>query len=122
MRRGSGRRPRPAGVRPGPEVVVVTREGCHLCEEMLAVVGAELGPGAGVRALDVDAALAEGEITGEQHERWTTLVPVLLVDGEEVAHYRVEPGLLRPLLRRRRGRRGAGGWRRFGGTRGASLE
>ncbi|WP_181009803.1 hypothetical protein [Ornithinimicrobium sufpigmenti] len=112
------RRPEAASRRaaqPSPEVVVVTRAGCHLCEEMLAVVGAGLGPGGEPRTLDVDAALRAGQISAEQHERWTTLVPVLLVDGREVAHYRVEPGQLAGLLGRDDKGRGSPGSRRFGG-------
>lgn len=100
QRRGAGG---PAG-----DVVVVTRAGCHLCEEMLAVVSAELGPGAGPGTLDLDAALAAGQITDEQHERWTTLVPVLLVGGREVAHYRVQPGQVAALRDRGRGGRSSG--------------
>lgn len=117
-------RKRQAGARPRPEVVVVTRAGCHLCEEMLAVVAAGLGTeaDADVQTLDIDAALAEGEITEQQHERWTTLVPVLLVDGREVAHYRVDPGQVGTLLGGRSVGRGAGRSWRFGGSGGATLE
>ena len=82
------------GDRPA-QVVVVTRDGCHLCEEMLAVVRAAAvrrpGALAEVRVLDLDLALADGRVAPEQHARWTTLVPVLMVDGEEVAHHRVAP-------------------------------
>lgn len=105
-----------------PELVVVTREGCHLCEEMLSVVRSELGPDVDVGTLDVDHARASGEIDDEQHERWTTLVPVLLVDGREVAHHRVEPGRLGGLTGRRRDGRGARRSRRFGGSGPTSLE
>lgn len=115
-------RRRSAVVEPPPEVVVVTRAGCHLCEEMLAVVGPELGPDAEARALDVDAALASGEITEEQHARWTTLVPVLLVDGREVAHHRVGPGQVGALLGGPTTGRGAAWSRRFGGSGGPTLE
>lgn len=74
---------------------MVTRDGCHLCEEMLAVVRAATARRPGVppqvRALDLDLALADGRVAPEQHARWTTLVPVLVVDGKEVAHHRVTP-------------------------------
>ncbi|QFG67647.1 glutaredoxin family protein [Ornithinimicrobium pratense] len=108
------RRRRPEARR-APEVVVVTRTGCHLCEEMLAMVGAELGPEARPGTLDLDAALAAGQITAEQHKRWTTLVPVLLVDGREVAHYRVQPGQVAALRDRSAGGPESRRSRRFGG-------
>lgn len=82
-----------------PEVVVVTRTGCHLCEEMIAVVGAATAEPVGT--LDLDAALAEGDLDAARHERWTTRIPVLLVDGREVAHLRVEPEQVRRALRGR---------------------
>lgn len=120
-----------------PELVVVTRVGCHLCEEMLTAVRSELGPergpeldssdpgrgaDAGVRTLDVDAAVASGEITQEQHARWSTLVPVLLVDGHEVAHYRVEPGLVSGLVSARPSRKGGARDGRFGGSAHPNIE
>ena len=58
-------------------------------------------PAGGVRELDLDEALARGELDAALHERWTTLVPVLLVDDREVAHHRVAPDDLRSALRRR---------------------
>ena len=109
-----------------PELTVVTGVGCHLCEEMLAVVADEVEPQAGATAqpavLDVDAAYAAGQITREQHERWSTLVPVLLVDGREAAHYRVAPGQVAALLGRHPGGRDGGRFRRFGGSGGATIE
>lgn len=81
------------------EVRVVTRAGCHLCEEMERVVGDVVG--GPVDTLDLDAELASGGLDPEQHARWTTLVPVLLVDGREVAHHRVDPGQVRRALGRR---------------------
>ena len=93
--------------RPRPrEVVIVTRDGCHLCTEMLAVVGEAAG-GLPVTVLDLDQALADGALSAGQHARWTTEVPVLLVDGDEVAHHRVTPADARRAIR--------GDRRRFGG-------
>jgi predicted thioredoxin/glutaredoxin len=61
-----------------------TREGCHLCEELLA----ELAPwaaarGASVELLDVDAEPAA-------RRRYGHRIPVLLVDGEPAASGRID--------------------------------
>ena len=82
-----------------PKVQVVTRAGCHLCEEMEHVVAHVTG--GPVDTLDLDAALTAGELGPELHARWTTLVPVLLVDGREVAHHQVDAGQVRKALGRR---------------------
>ena len=75
-------------VRP-PEVTVLTREGCHLCGEMLEVVG-EVGDEVGFTpsVRDIDAERDQGLMPESEHERWTTEVPVLLVDGVPVARWR----------------------------------
>lgn len=85
--------------RRSPEVVVVSRDGCHLCGEMVGVVRRAL-PRLPVRILDLDRARKTGDLDDMQHERWTTMVPVLLVDGEEVAHYRVDAQTVRRAVRR----------------------
>lgn len=85
---------------PDREVVVLTREGCHLCADMLGVVEAASG-GATVWEVDVDRALAEGTMSAAEHEGWTSAVPVLLVDGREVARYRVDADQARRAIRGR---------------------
>jgi hypothetical protein len=104
-----------------PEVVVVTRQGCHLCEDMVRVVSAAAGR-VPVATRDLDRELAAGRLEPPVHERWSTLVPVLLVDGREVAHHRTDAGAVRRALRR--GGAGASGrsTRRFGDLRGAPIE
>lgn len=83
------------------EVVVLTRAGCHLCEEMEAVVAevVEGRPSGSVRldVVDLDEAAAQdpGLLA-----TWTTAVPVLLVDGVEVARWRVDPATVRSALGR----------------------
>lgn len=92
------------------DVVVVSRAGCHLCVEMEQVVGQVLteeraaggrpGPPAGgarLRVVDLDELGREDPAV---LERWTTRVPVLLVDGREVAHWQVDPETVRSALRR----------------------
>ncbi|HSP59497.1 MAG TPA: glutaredoxin family protein, partial [Ornithinimicrobium sp.] len=94
-----GLSPRGAGMpwwrRSVPRVEVVSRQGCHLCEEMLETVEAVLGPRVPVLVTDLD----RDDVGAALRERWATLVPVLLVDGAEVAHWRVEEDTVRAALR-----------------------
>ena len=79
-----------------PRYELVTRDGCHLCDEMVAVLDEVLPPlGLCYSLRDVDA---EPELAA----RFTDVVPVLLRDGLPVAKVRVNR---RTLLRIVRGRR-----------------
>jgi glutaredoxin len=84
--------------RPRPErVVLVTRVGCHLCEQAQAIVSrvtTELA--VGYREVDVDA---DPAMTAEFGDR----VPVVLVDGTEHTYWHVDEGRLRRALAGRRG-------------------
>jgi len=65
-------------------VVLLTRAGCHLCDDARAVVErvcASRGITFAVRDVDTDH---------ELRRRYTDLVPVVLVDGVEHARYRVD--------------------------------
>lgn len=75
---------------------LVTREGCHLCDEMAALLD-EVLPSYGLSwsARDVDA-------EPELRSRYTDVVPVLLRDGLPVAKLRTDR---RTLLRLVQGRR-----------------
>lgn len=83
-----------------PEVVVVTRAGCHLCDDMVRVVSGAAGR-VPVTTRDLDEELAAGRLEPAVHDRWTTLVPVLLVDGHELACHRTDEATVRRALRRR---------------------
>ena len=65
-----------------PGLVVLSREGCHLCEEMLQELAGfeQAGRIAAVTIIDVDsdAALAR---------KFGLKVPVLLLDGSVICHY-----------------------------------
>jgi glutaredoxin-like protein DUF836 len=83
--------------KPQPAVYeLVTRDGCHLCDEMAAVLDDVL-PGYGLswspRNVDAEPAL---------RERFTDLVPVLLREGQPVAKVRLDR---RSLIRIVEGRR-----------------
>lgn len=83
-------------------VVIWSRAGCHLCEEMESTVRSVLAAGGvppvelAVRDLD-EAGLDDPDLLG----RLSTLVPVLEVDGVEVARWSVEPAVVRAALRGR---------------------
>ncbi|MDR1998502.1 MAG: glutaredoxin family protein [Frankiaceae bacterium] len=78
------------------EVTLITRVGCHLCEDAertLQRMSGELG--FALRMLDVDA---DRERANEYSDR----VPVILIDGREHGYWRVEEPRLRAALRRER--------------------
>jgi glutaredoxin len=104
LRRLRDRRGTPGPTEAEADVVVVSRVGCHLCVEMEQVVGRVLAEPAGrghrgarLRVVDLDEL---GRDDPSVLERWTTQVPVLLVDGREVAHWQVDPDAVRRALRR----------------------
>lgn len=83
--------------RAAPRFELVTRGGCHLCDEMeevLAAVLPALGLGYGRLDVDSDPLL---------RERFGETVPVLLRDGRPVAKVRLDRERLLRLVRRRRG-------------------
>lgn len=75
-------------------LTLITRVGCHLCEEAeqtLRRLSAELG--FGLQLLDVDA---DRDRANEYSDR----VPVILIDGREHGYWRVEEPRLRAALRK----------------------
>lgn len=78
-----------------PRVEMLSRPGCHLCEEMLAVLAQRVDD---VTVRDIDAERRSGAMGEQEHARWTTQLPVLLVDGEQVARWRIDPARLRQAL------------------------
>lgn len=90
--------------RRAPRLTVLSRTGCHLCEEMVELVRQEVGR-VDIRHLDAD--LVDGRIDQAEHDRWSTQLPVLLVDGHPVARWRVDREELRSIVRRASARRRA---------------
>jgi thiol-disulfide isomerase/thioredoxin len=87
-------------VRPG--VVILTlysRPGCHLCDEMKAVVQRV------ARAQAAPIAIDEIDISTDPdlEARYGTEIQVLLIDGRKAAKYRVTEGELTRLLAARQG-------------------
>lgn len=75
-----------------PRVVLLGRRGCHLCEQARAVVDdvcTVLGESWVERDVDDDPDL---------RSRYSDLVPVVQVDGDDVAHFQVSPAVLRRAL------------------------
>jgi glutaredoxin len=76
------------------QVTLLTRAGCHLCEEAEAQLRRLAGElGFGYQELDVDGDQA-------RRDRYSDRVPVILVDGKEHGYWRVEEPRLRKALGR----------------------
>jgi len=85
-------------------LVIYSRPGCHLCEEMKKVVE--------LVARSIPLALQEIDISTDPvlDARYSLEIPVLIVDGKRAAKYRVTAEeLMRVLLARAGGPGGAGG-------------
>ena len=77
---------------PSPRVELLTRDGCHLCEEAKAVLEEELGPAGPLwRETNIDSVAALAERYG--HE-----VPVVMVDGIRRFKVRVDRERLSQIL------------------------
>ena len=75
-----------------PRVLLVGREGCHLCDTARATVARvadELGVGWEERSIDDDADL---------RERYAEQIPVTFVDGKQHDYWRVDEVRLRAAL------------------------
>jgi len=75
-------------------VTLLTRPGCHLCDDVRAVLERVTGE-LGVPLDEVDIS-ADPELT----RRWGELIPFTLVDGKQHAHWRVSERRLREALAR----------------------
>ena len=79
---------------PAPRITLVSKPGCHLCEEARAVierVAADLGVGWVERSIEDDPTLKE--------QYWEQ-IPVTLVDGRQHDYWRVDETRLRAALTR----------------------
>jgi thiol-disulfide isomerase/thioredoxin len=87
---------------PPPVMTVLTlysRPGCHLCEEMKAVIQRV------ARAVDASIAVEEIDISTnpDLEARYGLEIPVLLIDGRKAAKYRVTERELTRILQARAG-------------------
>jgi predicted thioredoxin/glutaredoxin len=69
-------------------VVLVTRQGCHLCDQALEVL----------RALGVEPELADVDLEHDLFDLYDWRVPVVLVDGRVVGEGKIDPERLRLVL------------------------
>ena len=75
--------------KPQPRVVLYSRQGCHLCNEAFAVL---CGQGIEPQLVDIDA-------DADLLARFGQCVPVVEIDGQIRFRGKVDPILLRRLLR-----------------------
>ena len=73
-------------------MTIYSKPGCHLCEEMKAVLHRVLA--------DSDIAIEEVDIStvAELHARYSVEIPVLMIDGRKVAKYRITEAELRKMI------------------------
>jgi len=71
------------------EIVLVTRQGCHLCDDALA----------SLRSLGVEPELRDVDADEQLHALYDWRVPVVLVDGRVVAEGRIDRDALRRALK-----------------------
>jgi len=74
-------------------VLIYTKPGCHLCDDMLDLLHAALR-GTGEAAAERNIALDLDDFERYKHD-----IPVLLIDGREVARYRITEAALLTALR-----------------------
>jgi hypothetical protein len=83
-----------------PRYQLITRAGCHLCEEMARLLDEVMaGRGAVYETIDVDRPGAGNDVL---RDRFGDVVPVLLRDGVAVAKVRLDRAQLERILDRRR--------------------
>lgn len=80
-----------------PRVVVYTREGCGLCATAERQVASE--------ARRADVVMVDVDTDPDLQRRFHVRVPVVEVDGVEIAEAQVPPGTVRRALRAARRRR-----------------
>ncbi len=79
-------------------LTLIGKPDCHLCDvasEVIDQVVAELPDAAAERLEIVEASIADDPAL---HELWWERIPVVLIDGQLHAHWRVSPDRLRTAL------------------------
>ena len=80
-------------------LTIYSKPGCHLCDEMKALVSRVLS------RMSRGISLDEIDISTDREllERYGLEIPVLMIDGRKVAKYRVTEEELTRMIERRRG-------------------
>lgn len=79
-------------------LTIIGKPDCHLCEvarEVVDAVVAEVPDAAAERLEIVEQSIADDPAL---YERWWEKIPVVLIDGDLHAHWRVSPERLRQAL------------------------
>ena len=86
-------------------LTLYSRPGCHLCDEMKAVVTRV------VNELETPVTIDEVDIStdADLEARYSLEIPVLLIDGRKAAKYRIADDALRRILNARAGEAGGAG-------------
>jgi hypothetical protein len=76
----------------GPRITLLSRPGCHLCDEARAVIARV--------AADLDMRWEERDITGSPGDlaEYSDMIPVTLIDGVQHDFWRVSEERLRAAL------------------------
>jgi glutaredoxin len=77
-----------------PKLTVLTREYCHLCEEMLAALKQYQG------RYRFDVEVVDVDRNPKLEEQWGDKVPVLLDGERELCHYHLDYGVVEARLAR----------------------
>ncbi len=77
---------------PAARILVYTKPGCHLCDDMLDLLRALLG-GSDVEVRERNIALDLDDFERYKHD-----IPVLTIDGREVARHRITEAALLAAL------------------------
>jgi hypothetical protein len=93
-------------IHPVIAVTIYSRQGCHLCEQMKAVVE-RVGRSVAIALEDIDISTDPA-----LEARYGADIPVLLVEGRKAAKYRVTEEELRRILNARTGEAGEAGGNR----------
>jgi hypothetical protein len=79
---------------PTARVLVYSRAQCHLCDVVMEVVESVCGElGERYRTVDIDS-------SADLVARYGEAIPVVLVDGSQIAQWRLAPDVLRRALAR----------------------
>jgi glutaredoxin len=79
------------------QVTIYSRPGCHLCDEMKAIVAHV------ARTMPIDLQEVDVSASAELEALYGLEIPVLMIDGKKTAKYRVTEAELRRALAGRAG-------------------
>jgi len=82
-------------------ITVIGKHGCHLCPTALAIVEEVVAGLPDEVGDDIDIVERSIDDDAELHDLWWEKIPVVLIDDEFHAQWRVSPDRLRERLERR---------------------